>query len=112
MQFQSLKLGGGGLVFASTHSVRLPFQFPMPVSGAYAILAGTRFEHAQERGSYYSSGPDEEVKIVEVSVLALFDALQSKTGGEVQISFRLPGKTSASAPDLLRAEIDVLVVGI
>ncbi len=109
MQIQSLKLGGGGLVFASSNNVRLPFQFPTPINGAYAILQSTRFERADERGSYYSSGPDEEVKIIEVSVLTLFDALQSKTNGQVQISFNLP---SPASPDQIRAEIDVLVIGI
>lgn len=109
MQFQSLKLGGGGLVFASTHSGRLPFQFPTPIDGAYAILQSTLFERAGERGSYYSSGPDEEVKVIEVSALVLFDALQSRTGGQVQISFHWP---SPQSPDLVRAEIEVLVVGV
>jgi hypothetical protein len=109
MQIQSIKLGGGGLIFASTSSVRLPFQFPTPIDGAYAILRSTLFERAGERGTYYATGPDEEVKVLEVSALALFDALQSRTGGQLQISFHLPSPLS---PDVVRAEIEVLVIGI
>ena len=112
MQFLTLKLGGGNLVFAATNTVRLPFQFPSPIAGAYAILQGTRFERVQDRETYYSDGdPDVEVKMIEVSVLPLFDALQSTTTGQVQIDFRVPADVDFSA-DLVFAEIDVLVVGI
>ena len=109
MQILSLKLGGDGQLFAASSSVRLPFPFPTPVEGAYAILRGTRFERAGERGSYYSFGPDEEVKVLEVSLLSLFDGLQSKTDGQVQVSFRLD---SAASPDLVEAQVDVLVIGV
>lgn len=112
-QVQSLKLGGGGLTFTSTHTARLPFQFADPIQGAYAILRGMRFTHAGARGSYYSPpDDDEEVSVVEVSALALFDALQSKNSGEVQIHFRIPGSTSPHTADLVEAQIDVLVVGV
>lgn len=113
MQFKSLKLGGGGLRFASTSTARLPFNFPIPIDGAYALLQGTRFTHDANKGTYYSSPDgDEELSLIEVSALVLFDALQSKTSGEVQIHFRLPGSTSPSSADLLQAEIDVLVIGV
>jgi hypothetical protein len=111
MRFQTLKLGGGGLQFASTDSVRLPFQFQSPIQGAYALLQGFRFERVG-RGSYYSGGPDEELRSCRVSALVLFDALQSNLGGQVQIDFSLSGPNSASSPDLLRAEIDVLIVAV
>jgi hypothetical protein len=112
MQFQTLTLGGGGQLFASTTSARLPFQFPSPIQGAYALLQGFRLERAGERGSYYSGEPDEEVKTCRVTALVLFDALQSNLGGEVQVEFSLPGPSSADSPDLLRAEVGVLVIGV
>jgi hypothetical protein len=111
MQFLTLKLGGGDVAFPRVHSVRLPFLFPNPIAGAYAILQSTRFHLTPDRGSYYSDD-DVEVKEIEVSVLSLFDALQSNTTGEVQISFRMPGTGSATKPDQILAEIDVLVVGV
>ena len=111
MQFLRLKLGGGGLTFPSAHNVRLPFQFPNPIAGAHAILGSTRFHLTPHRETYYSDD-DVSVKVVEVSALALFDALQSSTGGEVQISFRVPGTGLEALPDLIQAEIDVLVIGI
>src|SRR5260221_6285104 len=85
MQFQSLKLGDPSLFFASTNTARLPFQFPTPIQGAYAILQRASFERTPERGSYYAPDPDLELAVLEVSVLALFVGLQSKTSGEVQI---------------------------
>jgi hypothetical protein len=112
MQYQTLELGGGDLLFASTNSVRLPFQFASPILGAQALLKRFRLERADDRDSYYSDEPDEEFKTCSVSALVLFDALQSNTGGQVQIDFSLPGPTSASSPDLVRAKIEVLVVGI
>jgi hypothetical protein len=112
MQFQTLKLGGGGLQFASTNSTRLPFQFPSPIQGAYALLQGFRFERVDGRGSYYSGEPDEELRSCRVSALVLFDALQSNLGGQVQIDFSLPGPTSSGSADLLRAEVDVLVIAV
>ena len=113
MQLQSLKLGGGGLRFASTNTARLPFSFPAPIQGAYALLQGMRFTRDADRGTYYAPGDDdEELSLLEVSALVLFDALQSKTSGEVQIHFRFPGTTSPSSADLVQAEIDVLVIGV
>jgi hypothetical protein len=112
MQFQSLRLGGGGQRFTSTNTTRLPFQFPIPIQGAYALLQGMRLKHKADRGTYYSSGGDEELSLIEVSAVVLFDALQSKTSGEVQIHFRFPGTTSPATADLVQGEIDVLVVGV
>jgi len=112
MQFQSVKLGGGGLFFASTNTARLPFQFPKPIAGAYAILQRTRFARTQERGSYYAPNPDEELSVLEVSVLPLFDGLQSKTSGEVQIHFSIPGSTTPFLSDLIEVEVEVLVIGV
>ena len=111
MQFQTLTLWGGDLVFSNTNSTRLPFQFPNPIAGAYAILQSTRFDLTPDKDSYYSDD-DVEVKVFEVSAVSLFDALQSNTTGEVQISFRMPGTGSATSPDLIFAEIKVLVVGV
>jgi hypothetical protein len=113
MQFQSLVLGGGELLFASTNTVRLPFQFPSPIRGVYAILRRTRFERPRERGSYYSPGDDDrELSVLEVSLLPIFDALQSQTSGQVQIHFRLPSSTTRITDDLIHAEIEVLVIGV
>ena len=111
MQFLRLKLGGGGLTFPTVHTVRVPFQFPNPIAGAYAILGSTRFHLTPDRDTYYNDD-DVEVRVIEVAVLALFDALQSSTGGDVQVSFRVPGTGSETLPDLIQAEIDVLVVGV
>ena len=112
MQLQTLTLGGGGQLFASTTSTRLPFQFSSPIQGAYALLQGFRLERADERGSYYSGEPDEEVKTCRVTALVLFDALQSNLGGEVKLEFSLPGPRASDSKDLLRAEADVLVIGV
>jgi hypothetical protein len=111
MQFQTVKLGGGGQAFSSTDNARLPFQFPNPIAGAYAILQSTRFDLTPDEDTYYSDD-DVEVKTIEVSAVALFDALQSNTGGEVLISFRMPGTGSATSPDQILAEINVLVIGV
>ncbi|MBK7643680.1 MAG: hypothetical protein IPJ19_11650 [Planctomycetes bacterium] len=110
MQFQKLTLGGPDLLFASTNTARLPFQFADPVQGVYALLQGVRLEHEGERGTYYSGDDsDQELKAIEVSLLPIFDSLQSNTTGQVQIHFSLPGSGS---PDLVRAEIHVLLIGV
>ena len=88
---------------------------PLPVPEPYRGRVRHPPKHALPshagQGSYYSDD-DVEVKEIEVSVLSLFDALQSNTTGEVQISFRMPGTGSATKPDQILAEIDVLVVGV
>ncbi len=112
MQFQSLKLGDPSLFFASTNTARLPFQFPTPIQGAYAILQRASFERTPERGSYYAPDPDLELAVLEVSVVPLFDGLQSKTSGEVQIHFSIPGPTTPFLADLIHAEVEVLVIGV
>ena len=112
MQFQSLKLGGPGLFFAVASSTRLPFQFKNPIQGAYAILQRTRFTRNENRGSYYAHDPGQELSVLEVSVVPLFDALQSKTSGEVQIQFIVAGESTSPTAKLIEAEVDVLVIGV
>jgi hypothetical protein len=111
MQFQSLKLGGAGLTFASTSTTRLPFQFPNPIQSAYAILQRTRFARTRAPHTYYESS-NEELSVQEISVLPLFDGLQSKTSGEIQIQFSVHDDTTPSSAELIQAEIEVLVIGV
>jgi hypothetical protein len=106
MQFLRVRLGRPELAFAPTTSGRVPFSFPKPVEGVYALLESLFLSR---------DGSDLSLGDMQVSLTPLFNALQSRTDGQVQVDVRFTGSTGLGiviSPEQNSVEIGILVVGL
>lgn len=104
MEFVTLRLGGGGLVFPENNRVRIPFALPAPAAAVYPLIQSFRFVNHDD---------DKHIRDVQIQLVPFFNAGVSTTQGEVEIvtTFLDDGGIIPTG-DLVEMEIAVLLVGV
>jgi hypothetical protein len=98
-----ITLGGRNGVFPFDGLLSAEFAFPRSVQRVDAVLSGFRLEFIDS---------DHEMSEVKMRATATFDPNRSATTGTVAVHFTWRDDTvSPTAPDTIRAEVHVLVIG-